>query len=293
MTTVVTNDAAGANEEAPESKEQEAAPVEEVKQEATPASAEEATDAATTEEGTEAKEDTKASSEEGEQKKKLSGFQRRMQKYERQVQDAQIEAEYWRRQAMQAQSAQTAPGATSAEPALKDFDNVEDYIVAREKYLLEKVVPQKVAEIAGQTAQQTQQQRMIDAYTQRVQEVVKEIPDYTEVVADLPDLPIDVQEFLIGSEVGPKLTYHLAQNEELVQRLNSLSPLRRAAELGKLELTVSQPKAAAPKKVTAAPAVAPKVKADPAAKVVTDLSQAKTFQEYKALRLKQLRERHA
>jgi hypothetical protein len=291
MTTIVTNDTAG--EQDAEIKTEGTAEPTKVEQEV-PAVEVSATDATESETSGESESESESGTEQAEskeQKKKLSGFQRRLQKFERQIQDAQIEAEYWKRQAMQQTTAQPTQ-TVDEEPLLKNFDNVEDYVIAREKYLLEKVVPQKVMELTeatvSKTTQSQAQNQIIQTYQQKVVEVQKEIADYNEVVADLPDLPLDMQEFLISSDVGPRLTYHLAQNEDLVSRLTSLSAVRRIAELGKLEEQVT-PKA---KKITAAPAVAPKIKATPAANVVTDLSQARNFQEYKAMRLKQLAERN-
>ena len=57
------------------------------------------------------------------------------------------------------------------------------------------------------------------------------------------------------SEAGPLITYHLAKNPEEHARLNSMSPFRRVAELGKLEdkLMAQKPAARKSKDVTSAP----------------------------------------
>jgi hypothetical protein len=291
--TVITNDTAG--QEVAEIKEE---PTAELVEEQVVQNPEPPADAAGDSEETadETTETNETDVEPEPEAKRQSGFKRRIQKFERQVQEAKIEAEYWRNLALNSNQQQKPqePQAPAPEPKLKDFNSVEEFIAARDTWLIEKVLPEKVQLLTQQqvkqtTEQQTQQQ-LVQSYTARVEEAKKELPDYLDVVQDLPDLPVDVQEFLLGSDVGPKLTYALAKDEALANRIVALPPLRRAAELGKLELQVSKPPAS--KKVTSAPAVAPKVTATAGAPVVTSTAEARNFQEYKALRLKQLAERN-
>lgn len=56
---------------------------------------------------------------------------------------------------------------------------------------------------------------------------------------------------IIGSDISAKLVVHLGENPQEVDRISKLSPARQAAEIGKLEVTLSNAK---PVKVSNAPA---------------------------------------
>jgi hypothetical protein len=280
MTTIVTNDAAGQPEEVLETPE-----AAEIKEEQVAAPAEPDTETVTEDEG---EIEGESEIEEAQKLQKKSGFKRRIERYSAQVEAAKAEADYWRNLALQKQP----PKETAVEvPKMADFDNVEDYIAARESYLLEQVIPQKVQAVQQQSSAQTEQQRIAESYTQKVKAVTAEISDYEEVVAELIDLPVDMQEFLLTSDVGPRVTYHLAANPEEAERLVRLPAYRRLAELGKLEDKIAAPKTPPTKKVTAAPPVAPKVKGDAQVKVATSTADAADFKTFRALRLKQMAER--
>jgi hypothetical protein len=120
-------------------------------------------------------------------------------------------------------------------------------------------------------------------------------PEYDEVIADFKDRykhvnAPEVNQYIAESEIGPELFYHLANNTAEIDRILGLSPLKRVAELGKLEAKLSsvgsEPKPAnrvskAPPPVTKEKGVAPAIKRldDP------NLSQA----EYRQLRMQNKR----
>lgn len=50
-----------------------------------------------------------------------------------------------------------------------------------------------------------------------------------------------VRELVMDSDVGPQLTYHLAKNPVIANKLNALSPLQAAKEIARLEDSLSKP----------------------------------------------------
>ena len=86
-----------------------------------------------------------------------------------------------------------------------------------------------------------------------------DLPDYAEVVgqSDVPAAP-HVLESILDSDVGPQLAYHLAKHPDVAERLNAMTPVQAAREIGRLEAAVTGPVAAQPtppaKRTTTAPA---------------------------------------
>lgn len=50
-----------------------------------------------------------------------------------------------------------------------------------------------------------------------------------------------VRELVMESDVGPQLTYHLAKNPSVANKVNALPPLQAAKEIARLEDTLSKP----------------------------------------------------
>ncbi len=199
--------------------------------------------------------ETEGATEEQEQQetppaKKPSGIQRRFQKYDEKLAAQAQELEYWKNVAM-GKTADKEPEKAPEKPKLADFESVEDYVEAREQYLKKELLTELERTAATKTAQATAQQ----TYIQKVQAAKTELPDWDDVMAEAADEPTapETVEFCMDSEIGPKIAYHLAKNPELHDRINAMSPVRRIAELGKLEEKLTTKKAAEPKPVTKAP----------------------------------------
>ena len=130
------------------------------------------------------------------------------------------------------------PGTASSEgdePKPEDFKTVGEYAKALTKW---EVAQAKKADSADQ-AKQTQKQQ-IEAvqqqFAERVAATAKDIPDYLEVVGAADwEVPHHIQAYIVDSENGARLGYHLAKNRDEFDRIAKLSPIRAFAELGKLE----------------------------------------------------------
>ena len=235
----------------------------------------------------EEKEGDDQESEEG--KKKPSGIQRRFQKFQAKLDAQAQELEYWRKVAMEGgPKRQEAAPATAQQPKLADFDNVEDYIVAREEFLKQELIERVTAEAKAKVQQET----IFSAYDAKVEAAKAEISDWEEVMAEAAEEPTapETFRFCLQSEVGPKIAYHLAKNPDVHDRLNSLSPERRLAELGKIEDRLMASKETAPtKKVTKAPTKMTDVKgsAGSSKSLPASTGEARSYAEWKAIRERQ------
>ena len=215
------------------------------------------------------KDDHSDTDDEGSDSKKSGkGFEKRIERFNRRLAEKEAEIEHWRKAALQsnqssAPQTQAAPQVPADKPKFADFPDIETYTEAVTDWKLNQ------REIAQR------QQSVVQTYQQREQAVRAANPDYDEVIADFKDrykhanVP-EVNQFLAESESGAELFYHLANNTAEVDRILALSPLRRVAELGKLEAKLSTVGSAdnrvvnkvskAPKPVTKEGGVAPVVK---------------------------------
>lgn len=231
-------------------------------------------------------EDSEDSASEG---KKKSGIQRRFQKFQAKLDSQLQELEYWRKVALeggrtQQQTTQAAPSM----PKLADFDNVEEYIAAREQHLKQELLEQ----LSVEAKVKVEQEQMVAAYDQRVQQARAELSDWEDVMTEAADEPTSPEtiRFCLQSEVGPKIAYYLAKNPDANDRLNKLSPERRFAELGKLEdKLASKQSAPAQKAVTKAPAKLSDVKGtvDSSKTLPVSSGEARSYSEWKAIRERQ------
>lgn len=194
--------------------------------------------------------------EKTEQQPKKTGVQKRFDELTRKAHEAAREAAYWREQAIKSQA--PSQDATT-KPARDAFASDADYFEALADWKAE----QKVSEFRKQQqaealnkAEQTQTATRFELYQERVSTALDAMPDYHEVVGG-SDVPTEahVLEAILDSEQGPQLAYHLAKHPDVAQRLNEMTPVQAAREIGRLEAQLAQPKTETPppKRTTNAP----------------------------------------
>lgn len=137
------------------------------------------------------------------------------------------------------------------------------------------------AQQAQQTTQEAHRELILD-YQERQREARTSISDFEEVMKGAANLTVShaIGQLLLESEKSAVIEYHLAKNPALLDRLNAMSPLSAAKEIGRLEDRLSLPN---PKTATkAAPPInAPKGGAAP----TVDLSKM-SMADYVAYRNK-------
>ncbi len=153
-----------------------------------------------------------------------SGWKRQIRKLEAQLAELQARSTVGAESASQTEM----PTQIVGEPKLSDFDgDLDAYIPARVKWERE----QERAQEEFKAKSQSWQTRTAEAAKQ-----YEDWEDYSDVA--LP-LTADMRDFLIESEVGPQIGYHLAKDLQNAQRIQGLPPLQRVKELTKLELAIS------------------------------------------------------
>lgn len=184
------------------------------------------------------------------------------------------EIEHWKAQALKGQEKSNVQGKSSkAEqsteastkpkaPKPVDFETHEEFLEAQDAYVdkltdwkLEQQEAKK-AKAAKETEVKSQYEKQREAFAQKTNEYRKSIPDFDDVVSEVDDIPPSpaVHDAILTSENGPQLVYELAKNRAEYERINALSPIAAARELGKFEARFIKDSSQKTVKTTKAPA---------------------------------------
>jgi hypothetical protein len=191
----------------------------------------------------EPKEAEKEANQEGERKQNPK-LEKRFSEITKQREEARKEAQNERQarleleQRLAAMEQQRQPQQQSyvdSEPQPSQFNDAFEYAKALAEFSTEKALAERDRQVAQQREQEAQQ-KIIQSWAQKVQEAKAELPDFDDLVAS-SDVVVNnaVRDAILESDVGPKILYHLAENNDLAKKIASLSPNAALREIGKLE----------------------------------------------------------
>jgi hypothetical protein len=191
----------------------------------------------------EPKEAEKEANQEGERKQNPK-LEKRFSEITKQREEARKEAQTERQarveleQRLAALEQQRQPQQQSyadQEPQPSQFNDAFEYAKALAEFSTEKALAERDRQVAQQREQEAQQ-KIIQSWAQKVQEAKAELPDFDDLVAS-SDVVVNnaVRDAILESDVGPKILYHLAENNDLAKKIASLSPNAALREIGRLE----------------------------------------------------------
>jgi hypothetical protein len=138
----------------------------------------------------------------------------------------------------QEQSAPTAR-TPSGEPRREDFGDYDDYLSAVAAWRAEKIVHERLQEVA-RTAQQFQQlqqrQAVVSAHTARVQKYAAGNPEFDQAIAAAGDVPLPdaASDAITRMEDGPRILHEIAKNPQIALELHRMSPPEQLLYLGQM-----------------------------------------------------------
>jgi hypothetical protein len=186
-----------------------------------------------------------------------------------------------------------ASDASDKEPNIDDFPTYEAYNRALIRYELKQDEKAKAVQAEMAKAEESQRQ-VLDSFNKRVAEFKATAKDFDDVLAAV-EVPISpaLQIAILESEVGPSIAYDLAKNPKELERINALSPLAIAREVGRLEAAKLKPAEAPKPKLSQAPKpITPVAKGGKtAAPNVYDPETANDFTKWEAARNRDLKRR--
>ena len=195
------------------------------------------------EEQSEPKEAEKEANQEGERKQNPK-LEKRFSEITKQREEARQEAQRERQarvdleQRLAALEQQRQPQQQSyidQEPQPSQFADAFEYAKALAEFSTEKALAERDRQVE-QAREQEAQQKIIQSWAQKVQDAKAELPDFDDLVAS-SDVVVNnaVRDAILESDVGPRILYHLAENNDLAKKIASLSPNAALREIGKLE----------------------------------------------------------
>lgn len=181
--------------------------------------------------------------------------QERINELTRARRQAERERDFYRQQAEQRQSEQTAPNSQKP-PAFEDFGDLNEW----GKAIAERAA-QEARAVASQEFAQRQQQAQVaqvfQSYEVRERQYAAANPGYQDAMAALQStvrFGPELIEVLGASDAGPAIVHYLGEHLDAADRLQRLPPHLAAAELVRIEARVTAPKQ---KPVSKTPSPAP------------------------------------
>jgi len=144
-------------------------------------------------------------------------------------------------------------------PTPDEFEDAFKYAEALSEWSANEAIAKRDREIQQREAE-AQKQKVLGTWQQKLEATITEFPDYEDMVASSPLTVNDtVRDAIVESDVGPRILYELASNDELAEKLQTMSTAGALKLIGKLEAQfekTSEP-AKAEKKTVAAKSNAP------------------------------------
>lgn len=122
-----------------------------------------------------------------------------------------------------------------AEPKPEQFTDMYEYQQALIDYKVDQRLGEEKQKEANARAE-AERQKVINTWAKRVESAKAEIPDFEDMVGSA-DVAVsnEVRDAIFESEVGPRVLYHLAENPDLAEKLNSMTMTAALRMIGKLE----------------------------------------------------------
>lgn len=138
---------------------------------------------------------------------------------------------------------QQATADVEIEPQPEQFTDMYEYAKALTDYRVDQRLKEEKQKEADAKAN-AERQKVIETWAQRVNQAKAEMPDFEDMVGSA-DVVVsnEVRDAIFESDVGPRILYHLAENSELAEKLQKMSPLSAVREIGKLEARFEKPEA--------------------------------------------------
>jgi hypothetical protein len=176
-----------------------------------------------------------------EQGKFRNPVQPRIDELTRKARENEREAAYWRQRAENGEAQKSAPAAP-VEPKPEDFTDYNDYVKAQAKFEAKQELKTELDARDKANAERQKAEKFASTWGERVTEAKSKFTDYEQVVSNSDVEVLDhVKDVINDSEHGPALIYHLASNPDIAARLNKMTPLGAAREMGRLEEALAKP----------------------------------------------------
>lgn len=187
--------------------------------------------------------------------KRGTGVQERIDELTRSRREAEREVEYWKIRANGGQAQPAQQQTKDSRPQRESFQSDDDY----QEALVDYRVEQRLAKRDQETKAVQQQSEKANSWVQRLEAARTEISDFNDVM-ETADAPVaaHVADLIMEHDHGPKVMYNLAQNPEMIEKLNNMPPGKAAFEIERLASQFNKPAPASSSKPAVEVSKAPK-----------------------------------
>jgi hypothetical protein len=174
-----------------------------------------------------------------EEKKQNPKLEKRFSELTKQRKEAEARAEELERrlaaiEGKQAQPAQAQPESVQ-KPTPDNYRDAFEYAEALSQWSAEQALLKREQEVK-QKEFEVQKQKVIQTWQQKLETTIAELPDYEAMVASSNVKVNDtVRDAILESDVGPRILYELASDDEIAEKLSTMTTASALKLIGKLE----------------------------------------------------------
>jgi len=140
-----------------------------------------------------------------------------------------------RLQALEGQQSNKKTNEVNTKPQPDDFPDAFKYAEALAEWSANEAVARRDRELRQQQ-EQAKQQEVLKTWQEKLDAVKAEVPDYEDMIASSTVAVNDaVRDAILESDVGPRILYELASDDELGAKIANLSTAQALKMIGKLE----------------------------------------------------------
>ena len=173
-----------------------------------------------------------------EEKKQNPKLEKRFSELTKQRKEAEARAEEAERRLKalesQGQQAQAQPQ-SNQKPTPDNYKDAFEYAEALSEWSAEQALAKREQEIK-QKEVEAKRETVIKTWQQKLESTIAELPDYEEMVASSTVTVNDtVRDAILESDVGPRILYELASDDEMAEKLSTMTTAGALKLIGKLE----------------------------------------------------------
>jgi len=174
-----------------------------------------------------------------EEKKQIPKLEKRFSELTKQRKEAEARAEEAERrlaalEGTKAQPAQAQPEGNQR-PTPDNYKDAFEYAEALADWSAEQALVKREQEVKRKEFE-AQKQKVIQTWQEKLESTKAELPDYEDMVASSSVAVNDtVRDAILESDVGPRILYELASDDEMAEKLSTMSTASALKLIGKLE----------------------------------------------------------
>ena len=194
-----------------------------------------------------------------EEKKQNPKLEKRFSELTKARKEAEARAEELEKRLVALESNQPSKSDSNQKPTPDDFKDAFEYAEALADWSAENALARREQEVK-QKEVEAKRETVIKTWQQKLESTKAELPDYEDMVAS-SDVKVNdtIRDAILESDVGPRILYELASDDELAEKLSTMSTSSALKLIGKLEgqFEKTEAPAKAEKKTVAAKSNAP------------------------------------